>query len=88
MSGAGDDVVSLEVPDDAPATITLTHDGTANFVVQAHDAAGEFPDLLANAIGAYEGTRPLNFEGEPVRELEITADGSWTATVRPLTEAD
>ena len=57
-------------------------------MVQAYDAIGDFPQLLVNTIGAYEGTRPLNLDAEPVREMEITADGSWTATVNPITEAD
>lgn len=88
FSGSGDDVIDVSVPDDVPAILVLTHQGSANFIVQGHGEQGDFPDVLVNAIGNYDGTRPVNFgRTEALRELEIQADGPWTISLRPLSDA-
>lgn len=88
FSGTGDDVLDVSIPDDQPAIAIFTHQGSQNFIVQGHGEDSDFPDGLVNAIGNYEGTRPINFgRTDPVRELEIQADGPWTIRVAPLTEA-
>lgn len=88
LAGTGDDEVDLDVPDDAAGIAEIAYTGAANFTIQAFDATGEFPDLLVNTIGDYAGTVPVNFDGDPVRRLEITASGPWTITVRPVADAE
>lgn len=85
VEGSGDDVIDFVVPNDDPAVLELTHRGSSNFSVVSYTAAGERLDLLVNEIGLYSGARPVNFlTGEEVGELEITANGAWAITVRPL----
>jgi hypothetical protein len=83
ISGSGDDIVDVDTYP-MPMVVKFTHEGSANFAVHAYDDAGD-RDLLVNEIGAYTGTRPLNFMGDPT-EFEITASGPWTATITPLLE--
>lgn len=87
VEGSGDDVIDFSIPNDDPAVIEFTHSGSSNFAVISYTAGGERIDLLVNTIGSYSGARPVNFlVGEEVGELEISADGPWTATARPLSE--
>jgi hypothetical protein len=74
-------VIDFAVPGNAPSVLALTHDGASNSAVISYTAAGDRTDLLVNTIGPYTGNLPINFVvGEDVAELEITADGAWTAT--------
>ncbi len=88
LSGSGDDVLDVAVPGDVPAVIAIEHTGGGNFAVWTYNAAGARSDLLVNEIGAYSGSRLINATaGDEVAELEITAGGSWTVTIRPLRAA-
>jgi hypothetical protein len=60
--------------------VTLSHDGRSSFIVTA--VQGEQSELLASAIGAYRGQRPLVVEG-PV-SFHVTADGAWSLKVQPM----
>src|SRR5918911_887038 len=60
--------------------VTLSHAGRSSFIVTA--VQGEQSELLASAIGAYRGQRPLVVEG-PV-SFHVTADGAWSLTVQPM----
>jgi len=60
--------------------VTLTHDGRSSFIVSAVE--GDQTELLTSAIGAYKGQRPLVVQG-PVA-FQVTADGSWTVRVQPM----
>jgi hypothetical protein len=60
--------------------VTLTHDGHSSFIVTA--VQGEQTEVVASAIGAYRGQRPLVVEG-PVT-FQVTADGAWTLKVQPI----
>lgn len=87
-AGSGSDRIELEVPGDQPAIMTVTHGGTASFVVEARDAAGA-TDLVVDTIGGYAGTRTVNL-GRHVdghRALAIQADGNWTIELLPLSDA-
>jgi hypothetical protein len=78
-------VFEFSVPNNEPAVVGLTHDGSSNFIVHSYTANNESVDSLVNEIGAYQGTRPMNFfEGDGVGLLEVQADGNWTITARPL----
>ena len=87
VSGSGDDVVDVAVPDNLPAVLAMTHQGSSNFAVLSHTAENERIDLLVNTIGSYSGQRPVNlYEGENVGFLEITADGPWTVEAIPFSD--
>lgn len=89
VSGSGDDVVDMVVPDDLPAVLTLSHDGSSNFAVISHTQENERLDLLVNTIGDYSGQRPVNlYDGENVGFLEVTADGPWTVRAVPFSDIE
>ncbi len=88
VEGRGDDVIDFGIPGDEAAVLEFTHTGSSNFAVISYTAAADRIDLLVNTIGSYTGARPANFlSGEEISELEITADGPWTVTARPLAES-
>lgn len=87
-AGSGSGRLEPEVPDDRPAIMDVTHEGTGGFVVEASDEAGA-TELVIQRTGAYAGTRSVNL-GEVVdhyHELAIEADGDWTIEVLPLSAA-
>lgn len=87
--GSGDIVLVIQRTR-LPGILTLTHDGTSNFIVTPIDLAGKDGLTLVNAIGRYQGTRPFNtdyFSAAGISGLQIQADGPWTLTVRPLASA-
>jgi hypothetical protein len=61
--------------------VSLTHDGHSSFIVNAVQGGAQSETLLS-AIGAYKGDRPLVVEGPVV--FQVTADGNWTITLRPM----
>lgn len=88
LSGSGDDLVSVDIPEDSPAIAHIVHEGQSNIQVTTFDEDGQRINGIVNEIGNYDGIRPLNFErGEAVAEFEIAADGAWTIEVSPITSA-
>lgn len=58
-----------------------THDGEMNFIVTLLDEQGEFQGILANEIGACEGSGAQGVDaGRYV--LDVLADGNWSITLR------
>jgi hypothetical protein len=52
------------------------------------DGAGQQTDLLVNTIGNYSGTVLFDESaGSHTDAFEVEADGAWTITIRPVTEA-
>jgi hypothetical protein len=72
LSGAGDDVVLYR---GSAATLTSTHDGSSNFIIQGYESDGEYNGLIVNEIGPYSGTDLID-PGTSI--LDISADGNWT----------
>ena len=60
--------------------VSLTHDGHSSFIVTA--IQGAQTENVTSAIGQYSGQRPLVVEG-PLA-FQVTADGAWSLTVRPI----
>ncbi len=88
LSGTGDAVPQFEIPEDAAAIATATHTGSANFVVTTISEAGDQNDLLVNTIGNYTGTVLFDEQdGQHSVAFEVTADGAWTISIQPVTEA-
>ncbi|MFI7132561.1 hypothetical protein ACIBQ1_43265 [Nonomuraea sp. NPDC050153] len=86
-SGEGDDVVSIPVAS-TPSIVKATHQGESNFIVWALATSGKQVDLVANEVGDYKGTVAFNVSGaHKVRSFSVTADGSWTLQVLPITKA-
>lgn len=86
-SGEGDDVVSIPVTA-TPSIVKATHQGESNFIVWALSTSGKQVDLVANVVGDYKGTVAFNVSGtHKVRSFSVTADGSWTLQVLPITKA-
>ncbi|MFB9776470.1 hypothetical protein [Brevibacterium otitidis] len=73
-SGSGDTVMQYT---EGAATVSFTHGGESNFVVQENSGSDFGPDLLINEIGSYDGSIPLR-SGPSI--LIVQADGSWTAS--------
>jgi hypothetical protein len=73
QSGGGGLAIGVDV-------VSLTHDGHSSFIVTA--IQGTQTENVTSAIGPYIGQRPLVVEG-PVA-FQITADGTWSLTVRPI----
>ncbi|MCB0005277.1 MAG: hypothetical protein KDE04_02460 [Anaerolineales bacterium] len=76
-------MVEVDWPAGTLAVMTITYTGGRNFVVKTLEASGDTIDLAVNVIGAYTGTRPFNFEGDPAY-LEIESSGSWEVTIIPF----
>jgi hypothetical protein len=87
-TGIGDDVIELPKALKA-GFVEVAHDGEANFIVWAYDKDMEMVDLLANEIGFFTGTAGfgMGYFEEATKFLEVTADGSWTITLKPLSQA-
>lgn len=81
-SSSGDEVVELSLDADA-AVVTFTHDGSQRFSVSKLDGDLAPMELLVDAIGSYEGTRPV-WQPRTLGGFEILADGDWTYAVVDL----
>ena len=82
-SGAGDDVkgpINLET---GTRSVTITHSGASNFVVELVNADGTLSENLVNIVGAYEGSVDVKIHSmigltPDTYGLVIVADGGWT----------
>lgn len=87
FSGAGDSVVTVATVGE-PVLVSMTHDGSSNFAVTSKTASDGYITLLANTIGNYSGTRLQELsKKEKLSMFDVTADGNWTITVKPLSAA-
>ncbi len=86
FSGTGDDVIELPAAVKA-GVITAAHDGEANFVIWALDTTLAESGLQVNTIGSYSGSTEfgVGYASKKTKGFEVTADGSWSVTVKPLT---
>jgi Protein of unknown function (DUF2510) len=88
-SGRGDTVIAL--PKGVKAGIvTATHSGSSNFQISGMDKGNQSTiDGLVNEIGNYSGTTAygLTDMGNASVKLQITADGSWTIKIAPISNA-
>ncbi len=70
-----------------PMAVTITHRGSSNFAVTNLNASGSQIDLLVNTIGNYSGTRLIDTrEGQQTAALKIEADGSWSVTLKRVSQ--
>ncbi len=88
LSGFGDDVV--QIPSALKAGfVTSTHDGESNFVVWALDTSLEKTSLVVNTIGTDPDVRDfgLSYGAKRIKAFEVSADGNWSITVKPVSVA-
>ena len=94
ISGTGDGVPGLKAINE-PVIITLTHDGSSNFIVQPVGRDGEDGLTWVNEIGPYSGTTFQSMGGfiatfdknNPIVAVDVMADGNWTMQIRKLKAA-
>jgi PKD repeat protein len=88
FSGTGDFVTPVFALQEGLATFEIRHTGQSNFIVELDDAGGHWVALLVNEIGNYSGTTLVGvtaggFGASPGGHLlKVTADATWTITVR------
>jgi hypothetical protein len=89
LSGSGDSVRQLTVPNDKRAILGISHVGSSNFIIWTYGSGDDPLGLVVNKIGSYAGRRPTNVDPNqgPVRYVEISADGSWVIEVLPVSLA-
>jgi hypothetical protein len=73
-AGSGDWVVAYK---GNANTAALAFRGQGNFIVQQYDTVGQSANLLADEIGNYNGTVPVDSSGF----LVIQAAGAWSVTL-------
>lgn len=88
FNGKGDDVSPQFNLGQGMAIVSMTHNGSRNFIVHLLNGAGELSASLANAIGVYNGSVAMgvstsNYSGVSPGsyELNIQADGNWTIII-------
>jgi hypothetical protein len=63
-------------------TVTLSHKGSGNFIVDLIDPSdGSMVDNIANTIGSGNETTQVYHSGDYA--LDVTADGPWTISIAP-----
>jgi hypothetical protein len=80
LQGKGQTATNPITPPASVSVVTLTHNGQRNFIVDAFH--GGRRDNLVNAIGAYQGARPL--AGTDPVTFDIQADGAWTIQIASI----
>jgi len=94
LSGTGDSVPTVQ-PIDEPVIITLTHDGSSNFIVKPIGKDGDDGFSWVNEIGPFTGTVYQETDAlfapydkkNPIVAVEVQADGNWTMDIRKLSAA-
>ena len=89
VSGSSDGVITLP-PTATTGIISAKYLGSSNFIISALDASNQpTTDLPVDTIGNYSGVTGYGFNnlGNPATELQITAAGSWSVTVSPVSSA-
>jgi hypothetical protein len=64
------------------ATFRMTHNGESNFAITLLDGQGRYVELLANEIGAFDGSKAVRIDTSGPYILDIAADGDWTVSVQ------
>lgn len=93
-TGTGDSLPSFKAINE-PVIVTLTHDGSSNFIVNPIGKDGEEGMYWVNAIGPFQGTtfQEMNDifspfgKKNPLVAATVMADGNWSIQVRKLSAA-
>ncbi len=63
-------------------TFRITHQGSEYFGVTLLDKDGKQVDLLANEVGAFDGSKATRIPKDDIYLLQVNADGPWTVQVQ------
>ncbi len=86
FSGSGDSIVNIEKENIAMAVHIKGNSSSRHFAIKSYDINGEYIELLVNTTDPYDGICPLDFmSGEWTTRFEVTASGSWSIELVPLT---
>src|SRR5690625_32199 len=83
-SGSGDTATEEFSLIEGFAVFEMNHEGGSNFAAKLKDETGETVKLLVNEIGNYEGNTFVLVPFSEAYSLDITADGSWGATISQM----
>ena len=81
LSGTGQKATSKFSLEQGLSIFRMTHDGNGYFGVWLLDDEGDKIDLLANEIGEFDGSKAVGISESGIYLLDISADGSWVATI-------
>lgn len=84
FEGSGQTVTDPFTPPEGVYRVTLTHNGSRNFIVRSFIGGNE--EGVVNVIGSYQGARPI--VGGRETYFEVRADGNWTIQVELLNRDD
>jgi hypothetical protein len=90
VSGFGDDVVPLSVPNNDMAVVRFVFSGSGNSIAWSLDSSLGVIDLLVNEISAYQGARAVNTKtifDDLIAYMDIGASAGWEIDVEPLSLA-
>jgi hypothetical protein len=80
VDGSGDRNVGLPADLTPPLIVHAHRDGTGTFVVRGIDVSGKDTQVLASALGAYDGTFAVGFVDDcatPTVGLHVESTGRW-----------
>ena len=81
FEGTGDTATALFTLNTGTKTFNMTHSGNSNFIVELLDKNGSFPNILANEIGDFTGSK-AEFANTNVYAINVQADGDWTIDIQ------
>jgi hypothetical protein len=81
MTGVGQHATRFFSLKHGSAIFRMTHNGTSDFAVWLDDVNGKHIDLLANAVGMFDGSRSEDIDRDGIYLLDVNADGDWKIDV-------
>lgn len=82
LTGKGNNVTQfLYIKKKGLARFSLSHDGSGYFGVWLLDSNGNNVDLLANGVGAFNGSKAVKIPKKGVYLINVEADGNWSISV-------
>lgn len=88
-SGTSDSVIKLPSGTKA-GIITAKYTGSDDFIITGLDSNNQqTPDLPVDTMGSYSGVTAFGLEqlGSAPTQLKVTATGSWSVTIAPISSA-
>ncbi|MCC2593462.1 hypothetical protein LKO27_08580 [Tessaracoccus sp. OS52] len=85
-TGTGSSLITLPVGA-TELYVQAAHQGSGNFAVWGLDASNSQTDLAINEIGPSRASGAIGIFDDDTVKLEVTANGSWSITVSPLSAA-
>lgn len=60
----------------------MIHNGSSNWAPILLDSNGNTVELLANEIGAFNGSKAVGIDQSGIYILDVSADGAWTINIK------